>query len=395
MKARVSVLYMGLLAATCMFAPSAGTALAEVPPAEMPPTDAAGCDGRWQQVSAPSGGSKSRLLYDVVALSASDAWAVGSESELDPYYPQALAMHWDGSAWTVVPTPMPAGARSGVLRSVTAVSPTNVVAVGEYENGAGAYPVLAMRWNGTKWKLMSTGILGTDAQAYGVDAVSRSDIWMVGQKGAHSSPFNAKTFTARWDGSTWSSVSSPNKPDSVQNWLQDVSAASADDVWAIGVYTNTQTANGTTQHWDGSSWKIVKAAAPAFQLNGVVALKPSVAWSVGRTFGSEFEIERWNGDKWRSKSDDVSGDSIANGIAAAGRNDVWAVGVISESGQTPLMQHWNGSGWTRVDSDKPTSTSLTVEDVDVLANGERAYAVGAFIDPGDPYRWRPLVLRWC
>jgi len=62
-------------------------------------------DTRWSSVDAPgSSGPYENWLYDVVTLSASDAWAVGVQNfGPDPH--AVLIEHWDGSSWSVVPAP--------------------------------------------------------------------------------------------------------------------------------------------------------------------------------------------------------------------------------------------------------------------------------------------------
>ncbi len=49
---------------------------------------------------------------------------------------QTLAAHWNGTAWTQVPSPDPGGStRENVLFGVDATSAANTWAVGEYHNG--------------------------------------------------------------------------------------------------------------------------------------------------------------------------------------------------------------------------------------------------------------------
>jgi hypothetical protein len=83
----------------------------------------------------------------VSATSPTDAWAVGL------YWDQAginhaLVLHWDGTSWSQVKTPNPRSIRSS-LDSVTAVSPKNVWAVGDYQE-AGVH-ALVLDWDGTRW----------------------------------------------------------------------------------------------------------------------------------------------------------------------------------------------------------------------------------------------------
>jgi hypothetical protein len=71
----------------------------------------------------------------------------------------------------------------------------------------------------------------------------------------------------------WSVVSSPS-PGSV-NDLNGVASVSANDVWAVGK-VNTATPP-LIEHWNGTSWRLVKAARQAGFLNGVTAVSTSDA----------------------------------------------------------------------------------------------------------------------
>jgi hypothetical protein len=55
-----------------------------------------------------------------------------------------LIEHFDGTQWSLVPNPEPAG---GNLDAITALSPTNVWAVGSRR--AGAHLTLVMHYDGT------------------------------------------------------------------------------------------------------------------------------------------------------------------------------------------------------------------------------------------------------
>jgi hypothetical protein len=58
----------------------------------------------WSQVKSPSiGRTDNNYLLGVVAISAADVWAVGYR--VTNTGEKNLIEHWDGTAWTVVPTP--------------------------------------------------------------------------------------------------------------------------------------------------------------------------------------------------------------------------------------------------------------------------------------------------
>jgi hypothetical protein len=61
--------------------------------------------GAWRVVASPNvGGERADdRLSAVSVVSASDVWAVGSSPHANGG--STLVEHWDGSAWTIVPSP--------------------------------------------------------------------------------------------------------------------------------------------------------------------------------------------------------------------------------------------------------------------------------------------------
>jgi hypothetical protein len=82
-------------------------------------------------------------------------------------------------------------------------------------------------------------------QLFGVAAVSDDYVWAVGHEADAAS---CCTLTARWNGSSWSHVSSPNLADA-GNFLKAVAVGpslgcGSHDTWAVGSYlsgSNSQT----------------------------------------------------------------------------------------------------------------------------------------------------------
>jgi hypothetical protein len=81
----------------------------------------------WNEVPSPNTGTGADELYGVTAVSGSAAWAVGTQ---DGY---GLIERWDGSVWSIVTAPEPGG--SNYLQAVVAVSASDVWAVGDYFAG--------------------------------------------------------------------------------------------------------------------------------------------------------------------------------------------------------------------------------------------------------------------
>src|SRR5437879_3492401 len=88
------------------------------------------CDSTFHQVTEVNPG----LAYNAIsnngmaAISASDVWAVGAYGQTNAGPDQTLAMQWNGSAWTQVPTPN-TGPGNDDLRGV-ATDPGATAAIG-------------------------------------------------------------------------------------------------------------------------------------------------------------------------------------------------------------------------------------------------------------------------
>ncbi len=174
----------------------------------------------------PSFGKEGSELRGVGAVSASDLWAVGD------YVGNTLIEHWDGTSWSVVPSPNP-GTVNNYLSGVAAVSANDVLAVGSSDSTS-SQQTLVEQWNGTGWNVVSTpspGILGN--YLVGVTAASENDVWAVG--GYTNNHVYSQTLTEHWNGTGWKVVPSPN-PGTLSNQLQGVAAISTSDVWAVGYY---------------------------------------------------------------------------------------------------------------------------------------------------------------
>jgi hypothetical protein len=185
-------------------------------------------------VPSPSPSPGDEALGGVVAISANDVWAVGS----DAYGP--LTEQWNGSQWRVVPSPNPPG--GGGLSAVTVVPGTRQLwAAGDYATArSGAYAMLSEHWNGTDWTIVPSPNEGAVINyLYGVAAVAAADVWMVGIA-YNTTPGPSQTLIEQWDGRQWQVVAGPN-PGSTTNALQGVATIPGTNaLWAVGEYGNSR-----------------------------------------------------------------------------------------------------------------------------------------------------------
>ena len=87
------------------------------------------CGLAWRVVSSPNVGSSKNFLFDVATVSANDIWAVGRYDDGFGTDTRTLAMHWNGTQWSVVPSPNVCCPWNGV-HGVAAISANDVGVVG-------------------------------------------------------------------------------------------------------------------------------------------------------------------------------------------------------------------------------------------------------------------------
>jgi hypothetical protein len=314
----------------------------------------------WTRVASPHPGLQS-FLGGVSTISASDAWAVGSYQPNAGLSGRTLIEHWDGRAWTRVPSPNPS--RRSSLSGVSAASASDAWAVGSYQPNAGLLSsrTLIEHWDGKAWTRVRSPNPSSDQQLGAVSAISAKNAWAVGD---HLNKAGTAFYprVEHWNGRCWTIVPSPKprpnpNPGEGDGWtLGGVSAASAHDVWAVGVVNHeSETAFlPLIEHWDGRAWTRVPSPNPGSadtQLDGVSAVSATDAWAVGHYDARQIVplIEHWDGRRWSkvpSPSPDTPfGGSDLSGVSADAANDAWVVGNVDSA--PPLVEHWDGTRWIR------------------------------------------------
>jgi len=293
----------------------------------------------WSVVSSPDAGQASQLIA-AAAVATDDVWAVGVEETKIDAQQRSLTEHWDGSSWTVVPSPNPPTAGSFTeLTAVTAVATDDVWAAGWFENVArNTTDPLFEHWDGTSWTIVPGG--ATTAQfafLWGISAASADDIWAVG---TDQSTATYRTFVEHWDGSRWTVVNTPNAGGS--NELKAVTALAADDAWLVGSSNTEGTAKTLTEHWDGTSWSIVTSPNQGTGQNhlyGATSLRGDDVWAVGsfadpRTGAQRSLTEQWDGSAWTIVQSPNAGTSVTLFAAdTVGTSSVWVAGTAIQPPQ--------------------------------------------------------------
>ena len=363
----------------------------------------------WTIVPSPNQGTQDNYLQDVTAVSATDVWAVGY------YYTAsdklALIQHWDGSVWTVVPSPVGStrvsstdgGPISYGLNGVEALSANNIWAVGSYRDAGNNTQTLTLHWNGSAWTVVpSPNLADGFNELNDVTMISANDVWAVG---SYADDNTAGTLIEHWDGTSWTVVSSPDQANI--NVLLSVSAVAANDVWAVGIYLDAAyVSHALIEHWDGTAWSIVPEAGleeSGSVLPGVSTAGPGSVWTVGYAWDAGNNIsqqrtltERWNGTEWireASPNPGISTNEISS-ISAQSADDVWAVGYANSvyaSTDMTLIEHWDGSEWRIVPSPNIGSGANYLQEVEAISAND-VWAVGYYTEPGGSNR--TLIAHW-
>jgi hypothetical protein len=301
----------------------------------------------------PSPGRVASELHGVTFVSACNVWAVGDQAD-GATGSQTLAEHWNGTAWTVVPSQNP-GASADNFTAVSGDSASDVWAVGTFSVNSTGSRTLAEHWDGSAWHVVPTPHPGGFSELDALTSVSATDVWAVGFWLDSAHTHGARSLILHWNGTSWARVASPN-PSEDQN-LTGVTAVSATNAWAVGGVGSRIAANNFVLHWDGKRWTQVKmpVVGVGSQLTGVSATSASDIWAVGTFANKARTTDRtmtlhWNGTAWKQVSSPNVGGIARNsltGVAATSASNAWAAGAFENtSGQEQtLILHWNGSRW--------------------------------------------------
>jgi hypothetical protein len=212
-------------------------------------------DGRrWTLTPTPNPGSRDNYVEGIVAVAPDDVWAAGYSSDLGKGSPEAqsLTMHWDGTSWTVVPSPDPSRSLN-VIWGMGSDGGSGVWALGHYRAEDHHLHAFVLRWSGSAWEQIRVG--GSSLwSATIVGGTSANDVWVVG-----SEP-TSTTAVAHCEGSSCRMVIPPN---SIEETTADgIFAASPDDAWIVGTTWVNGHATPFVDRWDGSTWAPVSVPTP-------------------------------------------------------------------------------------------------------------------------------------
>jgi hypothetical protein len=310
-------------------------------------------------------------LEGVACPSASDCVAVGFTGDpRNTGKASTLVEVRNGSQWTVQPSPNPAGSSDSELYAVACPSLTHCVAVGT-ANNRGKYLTLVEVWNGSHWTVQpSPNPAGSsDSELYAMACPSLTHCVAVGTANNRSKYL---TLVEVWNGSQWTIQTSPNRASMLDDVLNGVACPSSGKCVAVGYTDDANSDYSLAEVWNGSShWTIQPTpnlgASSSTYLAGVSCTSVTHCVAAGTQGPSGGAccgyplVEVWNGSRWTIQPTPIpanAGDTTLAAVNCASSTACTAVGQsYDNNGNYPsLVEVWNGSRWTIQHSPNPASS---------------------------------------
>jgi hypothetical protein len=331
---------------------------------------------RWRSVPVPVPGGVTSTLESAAPDGANSAWAVGSTAPADAVAGRTpLALHWAGDRWVNTAVP---GASTGPFgereQSIAADGPSNTWMLGSDDVGT-----VVRRWDGSAWRLVPTGLTGTDDNPFegAVVAAAGGRAWLAG-----SANFNGEIRgrVAAWDGSRWSYLPEIGFQ---YGYLSDIDASGPRNVWTVGNYDRPY-----VYQWNGSAWVDRLPGRSNLYVLNVEVVGPGDVWVKGEELpeGTSEWVQvllHWNGHTWTEQR--APGEAAeAGGMAVDPDGSVWTVAVGDRPDRASYL-HWSGGTVTKENGPVRRNTfNTTVNGLISVPGRAQPLAVGSYQALGSP-----------
>lgn len=303
--------------------------------------------GRWEQISSPTSmdiQADSASPSQVVMLSASEGWAVGSLLDATTQAPFGFILHYSAGRWTLQARVAGIGLSGLAMPSASegwAVGSTSQV-------GSGQQSVLLHYSGGTWTRVPSTG-LTMDR----IVMTSPSDGWIIGR----TLPL-VSSLVWHYNGTAWTPMNIPG-----MNPVSVISMVSGNDVWAIGAKATPGGARAALgpygsfgganvfEHYDGKTWSVVPTPTITQSIN-VTSLSLDASndgWALGSQANPNGQAVvadtnlylHYTGGKW-TPVNGPAGDGAGLSVSMVSADDGWAVG------DNGIILHYQQGAWNVV-----------------------------------------------
>lgn len=221
-----------------------------------------------------------------------------------------------------------------------------------------------------------------------VDASSSSNVWAAGNQRNGGVD---RTLVERLSGGAWTVVKSPN-PSKKGAALYGIAVVSPSNVVATGTFDKGGVWKALAMHRSGSGWVFKNVPSPSATYSDLIsvhAVGSKNMWAVGyyQTSDTYYRplIEHFDGTKWTRVTAPDPGAQGGGLVDVSGTaSDMWAVGFQKDGAgkRTTLIEHWNGSSWAVVSSPNVGSLDNVLHSVAVVSPTD-IWAVGfVYTAPG-------------
>jgi len=337
----------------------------------------------WTALPAPAGGS----LASVSCTSASACTAVGTSGVFGSFTP--FAASWNGTAWTARPVSAPGGATSSGLSGVSCRPGGACTAVGfaiASNDGEDAVEnALAEHWDGTAWAIQPTPALLSNVALAAVSCTSATACAAVGNSD------NDLAVTARWNGSKWAI----GVQDATEGSLNGVSCTSATACTAAGDAATGGGTLPLAERWNGKTWTRQKVPGQgAFAGLAAVSCTSARACTAagnadGINGGEQALAEHWNSRAWAIQATSnprVAQPNVLTGVSCATTRRCETVGALTSRNNpagafgVPIAAHWNGSRWSMQHPSPFPGTAASSLDAVWCSSATNCIALGSKFD---------------
>ena len=247
---------------------------------------------------------------------------------------------WDGTAWSSLGTGTANGVGSSVLALVIAGN-GDVYAGGGFNQAGGVVANRIARWNGTVWSSLGTGaangVRGSGATILALAVANNGDLYVGGY--FNQAGTAAANNIAKWNGTTWSALSTGASASGMYNPVVYALAISGNGaLYMAGYFTQAGSlAVNSVARWNGTTWSGL-GTGTANSINAYVfalAVSASGDLYIGGVFnqtggGVANCVVRWNGTAWNRLGTGLNDGVRALGLGA--NNKLYAGGDFSGTG---------------------------------------------------------------
>lgn len=353
-------------------------------------------------------------LNEVACTSSSACVAVGSYLD-DEEVKKALAMHWDGSKWSLTTHPQPSETLNELV-GVSCVAANDCVAVGSFVNSSEVTKTLASVWNGTSWSVVSTPEPSGAELSQLQDISCRPSEACTAVGNYSTSGGEEKTLALRRNTSKeWSIQSTPNPSGALSRSLTAVSCPSSSECAAVGVYEQGSKEMPMAIRWNGTSWStqtidMEALGADATRLASISCPSTTACATTGSiAFGSSAAPRalalKYNGTTWLLTEEGsyerswISFDSMTrpktlHSVSCPSTQKCVAVGGLVDDTGTRRTQvaTLSGGSWTAAAGPVPSGATESGLYGVSCTSFSSCWAVGAFTDSSGVQR--QLVVKW-